>query len=389
MRASTWSRYSLYILATLVLVLAVSLRQLRRQHRQLVNIRATSLTRADSLAQRQNTQRAVALLYQALWADNHYTYMARTSTMAVYGNEKINTVASMIHAPQGYAITYLSGDPRGLTSGFNRRWSWRKASASAPLTAYATMQRNATDMVAARFARMLQNYSAMWSGQDKVGNRLADVVWISPFNATAGAHGPAKCLWIDAATKLTLRVKTFNYQMNPVMESTLSNINLHPALTAATFPIEPEMKQVVKGTPWMAQDMGDDGAAVKKLTGGLAPPVPKELPPGFVRESVGVHRISADGSPQFAAVARYTDGLNTLTMFALKAAPGAKGETGATNKMVQSCDFGPGTIVIHDTAQERLVAVSDLPIQTLYRVLGVPPNVALESGGTAATQRGH
>lgn len=383
MRASTWSRYSLYILAALVLVLAVALRQLRRQHRQLAHVSAAS--RAQTEAQIQSHQQAFALLFQAFWADNHRTYMARTSTMAVYGNEKINTVANMTHAPQGFAITYLSGDPRGLTSGLNRRWTWHKASASAPMTAYATMQCSAADMAAARFAMMLQNYGALRSGQEKVGERLADVVWISPLNPIDGARGPAKCLWIDAETKLTLRVKTFNYQMNPVMESTLSDINLHPAVSAATFPLEPEMKQVAKGKPWMAQEMGTDVAAVKALTGGVAPPVPKMLPPGFVRESVGVHRVSAAANSQFAAVSRYTDGLNTLTMFALKNAPGAKGATGATNKLMQTYDFGPGTLVMHDTAQEHLVAVADLPPQTLYHVLGVQPNEVTTGAVPAAT----
>ncbi|MBV9864968.1 MAG: hypothetical protein JO316_06435 [Abitibacteriaceae bacterium] len=388
MRSPTWSRYSLFVLAALVLLLSASLWKVRRQRRQIAHIQSSSLT------QRQNSQRAVALLFQALWADNHQTYTATTKTMAVYGNDKINTVAAMTHVPQGFAIKYLSGDPRGISSGFNQRWAWRKESAESPMTAYAATQRNATEMTAERFAMMLENYGAQWTGREKIGDRLADVVWILPFRSIDGARGPAKCLWIDRQTRLTLRVETFNYQMRPVMDSTLSQIDFHPKISEAELPPALKIAQVAKNSPGMAQDMGSDIQGVIAKTGGLAPPEPKELPPGFERESVGIHRTSETGASPPAALSRYTDGLNTLTLFAIKqtATPKAEPVKSGTDKSssgVQMCDFGPGTLVMRDSGSVRLVAVADLPPQTLCRVLGVSPTEAINAACPPSPPVGH
>jgi negative regulator of sigma E activity len=35
----------------------------------------------------------------------------------------------------------------------------------------------------------------------------------------------------------------------------------------------------------------------------------------------------------------------------------------------QSCEFGPGAVVVRDTAQGRLIAVGDLPPVTLRRMV--------------------
>lgn len=388
MRSPIWSRYSLFVLAALVLLLSASLWKVRRQRRQIAHIQSSSL------AQRQNSQRAVALLFQALWADNHQTYTATTKTMAVYGNDQIHTVAAMTHVPEGFAIKYLSGDPRGISSGFNQRWAWRKESAEAPMTAYAATQRNATEMTAERFAMMLENYGAQWTGREQIGDRLADVVWIMPFKSIDGARGPAKCLWIDRQTRLTLRVQTFNYQMRPVMDSTLSQINLHPDPTQVQLPTALKVAQVAKNSPGMGQDMGNDIQGVIAKTGGLAPPEPKELPPGFVRESVGIHRTGEAGATTPAALSRYTDGLNTLTLFAIKQpvtsdTPKANDDKAKNSNGVQMCDFGPGTLVMRNSGAVRLVAVADLPPQTLCRVLGISPQEAINAACPPSPPIGH
>jgi negative regulator of sigma E activity len=238
-----------------------------------------------------------------------------------------------------------------------------------------------------RFALMLENYRANWYGQRQLAGRTADIVDISPFNAIDGAHGPAKRLWIDSETGLTLRVETYNYQLQQVMSSTLSDLNLSPRISAVTFPAVPDTPDVAKTDPWMAQDLGNDSASVVRLTH-LQPPRARELPPGFHIESVGVHRCAEAANAPTAALTRYTDGLNTLTIFALKpttetqniAASAESKQPGQEDSGVQTCDFGPGTMVMSNRDGQRLIAVGDLPPQTLYRVLGVQSPVGALAG---------
>jgi negative regulator of sigma E activity len=366
MNSSAPSRYGLFIVSAIVLALAFGLWN-DRAHQASVRHAASQ--------ERQRTQHAVSLLIHAFLADNQLKYSALSETSATYGDHTMKTEARITRAPGSMAIVFLKGDREGLHSGYNQKWFWRQSKPGAPMQAYAAVQQDAAAIVAKRFAMMLDNYHVQWIKEDEIAGRPVEVVQIRPLEPIDGAQGPGKQLGIDKETGLTLLTKTFNYQWHPVMSSTLKEIDFSPTITPATFATPNDMMNAAKKDPWLAQDMGNDHDDVAQKTG-VVPPQPKYLPPGFAFDAVGVHRCSDDQGPTYAAMSRYTDGLNTLTVFAMKAETVRReakihGDSKPQSTLAgdQACDFGPGTLVMRDTKDGRLIAVSDLPSVTLRRVV--------------------
>ncbi len=142
----------------------------------------------------------------------------------------------------------------------------------------------------------------------------------------------------------------------------------------------------------MAEEMGAHFDKVAQKTG-IEPPKPGYIPDGFELDSYGVHNCDDPGQPYLAALTRYSDGINVLTIFAMKpldkvsptsasSADGANrsrtpaSKEAATSKEAakggtesQACNFGPGTMLMRDTKIGRLLAVADLPPGILRRVL--------------------
>jgi len=361
MNSSLFPKSTLFFLSVLVLMMALVVRTLRSQV-----VPAAPNAELMNLAQCQRTQRAVALLYQALLADNQLTYSAVSDTMATYGGKKIHSEARVTHAPPRVVVEYVSGDMQGVAAGFDQRSFWRKADMSKldePPKAYAEVQQEKTALAARRFAMILENYSAEWVGQETVAGRSAEVVMLRPFRPVDGAQGPAKRLWIDTENHLTLGIETLNHQMEPVMRSMFTKVDLDPTIPAGTFPPEPKERPV-------AQDMSEE--AVEQDTGVQPPQLqPDSLPPGFKLEGVGVHRCRLPGQlgSHTLAMSRYTDGMNTLTVFAAKKpenpAPGAD----SSSEKAETCNFGSGMLVTRHTERGRVIAMADLPKPVLQRVV--------------------
>jgi negative regulator of sigma E activity len=96
------------------------------------------------------------------------------------------------------------------------------------------------------------------------------------------------------------------------------------------------------------------------------------LPTGFELDGYGVHQCPSERSqPITAALSRYTDGLNTLTIFVMNPLPPTSDSKLVVEKAdgPQSCDFGPGTMAMRSHEGKKLIAVGDLPLATLSRVL--------------------
>lgn len=371
---SLFSKGSLYLLAAVVLLMAFLTWSLRRQNK--LQARLVALQSQSPRAQEQHaTQKAIALLCRALVADNKLTFAATTETWASYGGKTIKTQARITRAPNMLSIAYLNGDKQGLHTGFSQRWFWRQNGIGAPMKPFAATERDTTELATSRFATLLENYSAQWKKQDKVDGRLTDVVELWPFEAVDGATGPGKRLWIDRESSLVLKVETFNHQLQPVMVTELRDVQINPDIAPDTFKAPETIMASAEKQPWVAEDMGQDAAAVEIKTG-LAPPqvANGDLPPGFKLESVGMHRCPLSGetaNPQagpcdYAALARYTDGMNTLTLFAMKEPASQKGKPAPDE---ESCEFGSGSLVTREVGGMHLIAVGDLPPATLRRVL--------------------
>jgi hypothetical protein len=378
MRAPLLSQSSLFVVSTLILALALTL-WVRREsplYRSGPSFAAAPGAQLGPRSPRQ-TQQTAALLFRAFQADNYLTYNALSRTEVMFGKRSIVADARVTHTPQSLAISYVSGPHEGLHCGFNQLWFWRQENA-APMQAYAEVQHSPSEMATKRFALMLQNYMAERRGSATIDKRPVQIVDLRPFRPVPGAAGPAKRLWIDEQTGLTLRLETFNYEMKPVMRTTLTGVDEHPKIDGATMTSPAQIRQAAQQRPCVAQEEGNDRREAARRTG-LWPPEPKYLPVGFQFDGVGMHHCQFSGSAYCAALSRYTDGLNTLTIFVVKH-PLIGGAQGGAAKSAakpaednqngpKTCDFGPGTVAMRSIGFAQLVAVADLPAPELQRVL--------------------
>lgn len=387
MRSTTFSRYGLVAAAAVVLVAALflwSARRWRAQQQQLERERHVSV-----------------LLKRTHDADVTLSYSALVAATAMYGGHTMKSTARLVRAPRKLAITYLSGDKKGMQSGYNERWFWRRERANAPMEAYASVEYRPDEMTSRRFKLMKKNYRGRLLGAEPVDGRPAEVVELQPRHRIEGASGPFKRLWIDRQSGLTLRVDSFNCKSQPVMNTVLSQVRIVPHLPDEHFVPPDDMFAIARKETWMAEELGAHFQKVAQKTG-IQPPQPSYKPPGFEFDSYGVHNCDQPGQPDLAALTRYSDGINVLTIFALKPVAGtsaasatkadatradatkpdaAKRQVGqATSKLAnvevmkgswqsQACDFGPGTMMVRDTTSGRLLAVADLPPEILSRVL--------------------
>ncbi len=350
---SSSSRYGLFVVASLILVMAGVVWNLRAQRANLV--------RAQT-ANRHETQHAVSLLIRAFLADTQLTYSALSQTTALYAGKEMKTQALLTRTPRAMAISYLNGDRQGLQTGYNGRWFWRSAPGSG-MRAHAEVMQEAPAMMARRLSLMLDNYTIEWKNSGIDEGRAVEILEIRPSRDIDGARGPGKILTIDSETGLTVSTRTFDYNWQMVMQSKLSKIDFTPTITAKTFASPQEMSQAAKTKPWLAQDMGHNDAEVAQMTG-FQPPTPTYVPPGFMMDGVGVHRCNENGTGPMAAFTRYTDGLNVLTVFAMP-----EPEVDTMTAPEQICDFGSGTLISAKTPNGYAIVVSDLPPATLRRVV--------------------
>ena len=317
------------------------------------------------------------LLERSLRADAQVPVSARVQTVLFAGNRQIQSEARLIRAPRHLSITYLSGPMRGQQGGFSERWFWRASGGQ--LTPYAEVAARPDQMARARFDLMRRNYRADLQAPAQLNGRAVEVIELRPLHPAPGASGPARRLFIDAQTGLTLRAEAFNYRLQPVSHSTFSHLQLRPVVTQTTFEAPAAIAAAAAASFWQGEELGHDERAVERKIG-LAPPQSDALPQGFMLDGVGVHRCTRSvPGMQIAAFSRYTDGINVLTIYAVKTEFSAKTEPSAAPLPPPpgapifdgdlKCNFGPGTVISRAEAGGTLVAMGDLPVAVLQRAL--------------------
>ncbi len=322
------------------------------------SIESASDQNADSPA-------ALALLKRSTLADNTLSYSALSQTVAFMGGHSLTSNAKITRAPRHLSIETLSGADKGARSGYSQRWFWRR-DAGKSLVPYAEVKLPADEMAAKRLPLLIENYRVTFGATKKVDGRTAQAVEMRPKRSIDGAKGPARRLWVDQQTGLTLGIESFNCDLQPTSRSSLSKLQIAPAVTAVTlasFERPTAIFASLSTQNWQGEELGDDFIAASAKTG-FAPPKPTFLPPGFKLDGYGVHRCRTTGTLQPAAFSRYCDGINTLTVFAFRPV----NENIAKN-MRGGCNFGPGALSSRESNGGRLVAIGDLPAKTLAKVL--------------------
>ena len=355
MRRSFLSRYATLLLSLIVLVAAFGVWQAKTR----------SVVHPPPRPDKPQSN-ALQLLAKSRRADSDLAYQATVTVTANYGGHTMKSVAKLFRAPRKLSIHYIEGDGKGMQSGFNERWFWRQEGATSPVQAYAEVAYRPDEMAAQRFEQLKKNYRATSMGTDTIDGRKTRVIELVALHSQGAStraeeKRPARRLWIDEKSGLTLRQDTFNYRGEPIMKSVLSKVVLNPKFAPDVFMPPATMVKAAHKNSWMAEEMGDKAKQVAQQAG-VEPPQPTFLPAGYSYDNVGLHRCSPTGK-EMAALSRYGDGLNVLTVFAL--AP----KQDSAKSGAQVCDFGHGTMAMRSTPQGALVAVGDLPPAVLQRVL--------------------
>ena len=313
--------------------------------------------------------RAWALLGRALRANSDVPFSAQVETVMFMGERSLQSEARIVKAPGHLTIDYLSGPMKGQHSGFSKQWFWRQ-DARGQLVPFAQIATSPGQIASRRFDLMRANYQAHLQNPDLVDGRPVEVVELRPARFQAEMAGPARRVFIDDATGLTLRIEEFNARLQPVSHSTFSGLNLRPAITKTTFRQPSSLARAGAQSFWRGEEWGDDARAVEQKIG-IAPPQSAHIPRGWKRDGFGVHRCDATNPAlSVAAFTRYTDGLNVLMVFAIKNAPDAQiAARGGQKLLPATCSFGPGALVSRADGAGTLLAVGDLPPEILRRVL--------------------
>lgn len=319
---------------------------------------------------------ASTLLLQAFQASKTQQYSGITNAAVFADGHWYNSKARIAKAPNRLTLDFFSGANTGLECGYSGDWMWRKKP-NTPLDPYAKLNEGLAGESETRLQLLLHNYQVVWKGIANIDQRPADLLEITPRHTMDDASGPAKRIWIDRATKLPLRIETFNYQMIPVMRSTLSDLQLSDQ-PATSFVTDTSIQAALAQTPWTAYQMGSNFDEAGRIAG-VFPPIPAYVPAGFMREVVGLHRCSsaatASSDSCYASLSRYSDGMNSLTLFALKPSCAHQlrldqsPQSEEQNLDEQIYVFGPGAVSTRTTRTGTIVAVADFPPAELRRVL--------------------
>ncbi|MEO6908363.1 MAG: sigma-E factor regulatory protein RseB domain-containing protein [Abditibacteriaceae bacterium] len=343
-----------------------------------------------------NADQAEDLLVKAYHANNTQPYTAITHAEVFAGGRWYRSSARITKAPDDMSLSYFNGANNGMECGYDRNWMWRKPASSPTIQPYAKLNDDVTNGRESRMQLLLHNYKVTWKGSAKIDQRPADLLEITPRHPMDDATGPAKRIWIDRATKIPLRIETFNYQMMPVMRSSLSDLELLNTNSSSSFVDDATIQAALAQTPWTVYQMGNNFDEAGRIAG-VFPPLPDYLPAGFMREDVGLHRCSPQSDSCYAALSRYSDGVDTLTLFALKPSCAQKLQLDQTsqneeqNSAAQTDEqiyvFGSGAVSTRNTKNGSIVAVGDFSPDEMRRILHSiqlkPYSMASELNGIA------
>ena len=313
--------------------------------------------------------RAWALLGRALQANTQVPFSAHVDTVVFVGARGLQSEAQLTSAPNRFSVIYLSGPTKGRKSGFSDQLFWRQ-NAVGQLIPYAEAATRFDQIAQRRFELMRANYEAHLQGTDEIAGRPVEIIEVRPARPMRGLKGPARRIFVDDATGLTLRIETFNSRLQPVSHSTFSQLDLRVEANGADFLSKTQVASVANQSHWEGEELGDDARAVEQQIG-LAPPQSDALPKGWKRDGFGIHRCQADDKTlRIAAFTRYTDGLNVMTLFALKNPTRTSFSNAFSSESASyKCSFGPAVLVSRPDGAGTLLAIGDLPPKILSRVL--------------------
>jgi|GEM_PF-704971 len=216
--------------------------------------------------------------------------------------------------------------------------------------------------------QLAANYEVRFAGAERVAGRPARIIEIQ--GRQPGR--PRLRLWIDADTRLILRLERYGPAGALRETSAFLSVQLNPALAADLFIVSPPPGAQVQ----TRQQQAPGGVlTIEEIARrvGFIPQLPAYLPPGyqFVRSNVVMIRGTA------TATFVFTDGVATMTLFESRGAQvggggGQRVRIGAFEGTVQA--RGVATVLHWNTNGISMTLVGDIASNELVRVgRSVPP----------------
>jgi outer membrane lipoprotein-sorting protein len=150
---------------------------------------------------------------------------------------------------------------------------------------------------------LLSNYIPVTSGKEKVAERVTDIIRLQP--KTPG--NPKLVLWVDEKTGIILRSERYLHTGTLATRSTYNSISFKPVVSTTLYAVPKQWRRVNTG----AASNPISADQVQK-SAGFKPLKPSYVPKGYVLDGYFLRRT---GSGKIAAVLKYTDGLNSITVF--------------------------------------------------------------------------
>ena len=216
--------------------------------------------------------------------------------------------------------------------------------------------------------QLAANYEVRFAGAERVAGRPARIIDIQ--GRRPGR--PRLRLWIDADTRLILRLERYGPAGALRETSAFLSVQLNPVLAADLFNVSPPRGAQVQTRPPQAPGAALTIEEIARRIG-FIPQLPAYLPPGyqFVRSNV----VTIRGTPTATFV--FTDGVGTLTLFESRGAQegaggGQRVRIGAFEGTVQA--RGVATVLHWNTNGISMTLVGDIASNELVRVgRSVPP----------------
>jgi len=190
---------------------------------------------------------------------------------------------------------------------------------------------------------LLRNYHLLDQGTDTVAGRTTHVFLVQPRRP----GNPSKRLWLDQDTGLLLKSVLRNWQGKPVSEMEFREIKIARDL--------PEAAQQCR-----RPEQVPPRPALPPL--GFSPLQPGYVPEGY--EYQGQSALAIRGKP--AAHLRYSDGLNTISLFQQPGPPAFRESAGLR-------DMGFSQLVYRRVGEINVVVFADLPPDQLRRIVDSLP----------------
>jgi len=231
---------------------------------------------------------AEQLLRASEQAERNHSYRGMRLTRMRFQEQTVNALANVLHRkpattrteyvlpPTMHGTVILQiGRERWRASSRDRRW-----------------QRVQQAAEGGNLDLLLRNYALRTTGSELVANRPCVLLLITPKHE----GNPSKRMWVDRATGLVLRSELLNWKQQIVGGSTFRDLEIDPDLSAQSRLLDPP--PVAQAPP-----------ARSGLT--FTPAHPRYVPPGYVFASTETVPLGK----HLAAHLRYTDGLNTISLF--------------------------------------------------------------------------